>query len=136
VNAAVWGFIGVIVGGLITALSAYSAEWRQRRRQRSAARVTALIEIEEALEAIAMSEEAWAVGWNLVTWNETWAVIQGPLAESLVVDAFRQVRLAYGSMFLLQRGLQTIGGKKVTDSDTAFFAGIQQKLSVAHKVLK
>ncbi len=77
-DAAIWGFVGVIVGGLITALVAYSAEWRQRRHQRNAARVTALIEIEKALEAIAMSQEAWAEGWNLVTWNETWAGIRGP----------------------------------------------------------
>jgi hypothetical protein len=60
----------------------------------------------------------------------------GAVAESLVLDAFRLVRLAYGSMFLLKRGLQTIGGKKVTDNDTAFFAKIQSKLAAAHKVLQ
>lgn len=135
-SAAIWGFVGVIVGGVITALTGYSAEWRQHRRQREAARVTALIEIEEAQEAVTSSQEAWAVGWNLVTWNETWPAIREPLAESLALDAFRRVRLAYGSMFLLQRGLQTIGGKDVTDSDLAFFATIRPRLNAAHEVLK
>jgi hypothetical protein len=136
VSAAVWGIVGVIVGGVITAVSGYSAEWRQRRHRRAAARVTALIEIEEALEAIDLSEEAWAEGWNLVTWNETWQAIREPLAEFLALDSFRQVRLAYGSMFLLQRGLQTIGGQKVTDNDTAFLARIEPRLKSAHHVLE
>jgi hypothetical protein len=134
VSAALWGFIGVIVGGLITAGANYAAERRQLRRQRGAARATALIEIEESLEAIELMEKyhTWPVGWDLVTWNQTWAAIRDPLAGSLDVEPFRRVRLAYGSMFLLQHGLQAAGGNQLVESDAAFLERIRPRLDAAH----
>jgi hypothetical protein len=137
VSAAAWGLVGVVVGGLITAFANYAAEWRQRRRQRNAAQATALIEIEEAREAIKFSKEGdWAVGWNLVTWNESWKAIQESLAGSLCYEPFRLVRLAYGSMFLLQRALQTKGGEEVSCIDRVFFERVEPRLSDAHAVLE
>ena len=136
-SAAAWGLVGVVVGGLITAFANYAAEWRQRRRQRNAAQATALIEIEEAQEAIKFSKKGdWAVGWNLVTWNESWKAIQESLAGSLCYEPFRLVRLAYGSMFLLQRALQTVGGKSVNDLDLRFFAWVEPRLNDARAALE
>lgn len=134
-SSAAWGFVGVIVGGLITATSAYLAEWRTRRHQRGAAKSAALIEIEEAIRAIELSKDKWAVGWALVPWSQTWPAIQSPLADGLKREAFRRVRTAYGTMFLLQHGLMTVGGHELTDENRKFFCWAQCDLAAGQAAL-
>ena len=134
-NSAIWGLIGVVIGGLITAISTYLAEWRKRHHEGSVAQVAALIEIEEALRAIQLSRERWAIGWTLIPWNQTWPAIQAALADSLTREGFRSVRTAYGSMFLLQQGLVTIGGTETTDEDREFFGWAESDLEAAREAL-
>ncbi len=135
-NSAVWGFVGVIAGGVIAAATAYFAEWRQRKRLGKVAKATALTEVEEALLAIQSSSQGkWTIGWNLIPWYQTWRMIQGPLADYLDRDSFNAVRKAYGSMFRLQQGLRSVGGKPTSSQDSQFFRNIGPQLEAAQQIL-
>jgi hypothetical protein len=134
-NAAVWGFIGVVVGGLITAFSAYFTERRTRRHNAASARLTAQTEFDEAIKAIKDSKTNWAIGWELTPWDETWRVIQPYLAGDMDEDAFRVVRWAYGFLFRLEQGLKTAGGKDSSGS-SQFFADTTEAVLAAGTALK
>jgi hypothetical protein len=134
VTEAIFGLVGVVVGGLITAGTTYAVESNKRRREGRVAVVTALADINEALEAIGGS--TWPIGWNLTSWNESWNAIRPGLAIILKPKQFGVVGRAYGSMFRIQHGLQTKdGGATIETSDREFFGAARKNLDNANNEL-
>jgi hypothetical protein len=134
VSEAIFGLLGVVIGGVLTGVVTAWLEGRRERSEGEIARRIARSEIGQADEAIAEARKGhWPPGWH-PTWSQSWAAYRRPLAATTSDAEFEALATAYGAMQLLESGLLS-GQRDVTDDDLDFFGRVEESLRQAEKRL-
>jgi hypothetical protein len=132
------GFVGVVIGSLVTFGATYFFEWRREKADARAARGVARSELGEAAKAVedALSgpDPKWPPGWDRVGWSESWSTYRPVLAATMNDTDFTKLARAYLHMRLLQTGLA--GGERgFVEHDKAFLDDVKSALTEAKKAL-
>jgi hypothetical protein len=134
-SEAIFGLIGVVVGGVLTGLVSIWLDARHEASEGKIARKIAREEIERAEEAVSEARKGhWPPGWR-PTWSQSWAAYRRPLAATASDDEFVALAKAYGAMQLLESGLVT-GHRPITDDDRDFFNRVEKVLREGDEQLR
>lgn len=137
--AEVWiGFIGVVIGSLVTFGATYFFEWRREKADARAARGVVRSELAEAAKAVedALSgpDPKWPPGWATVGWSESWSTYRPVLSVSMKEADFTKLARAYLHMRLLQTGLAA-GEREFVEHDRSFLDNVTSAVSEARMVV-
>jgi hypothetical protein len=133
---AVFGLMGVVVGGLLTGVVAFYLERRREKQEAQVARSIARSELVEAARAIedALAGDEWPPGWDKMRWSESWLTNRRVLAATMEEGGFAKLARAYLDMQLLQTGLSA-GRRKFVEQDKTFLTTAKSHLSEARPFL-
>jgi hypothetical protein len=132
------GFVGVVIGGLVTFGATYLFERRRERRDARAARGVVRSELGEAKKAVEDifngPDPKWPPGWDRVGWSESWSTYRPVLAATMNDEDFSKLARAYLHMQLLQTGLAN-GERGLVEHDRAFLNDVKSALKQATEVV-
>jgi hypothetical protein len=132
--AAGWfGLAGVVLGGILTAGLTLYLDRSHRRRDADMARRLARSDLLAAERALSVTEtnlrraaadpqespredEQWPIGWERVTWSQSWAGYRHGLAMSMDDDGFGRLATAFGFIGQFQNALAA-SRRPFTDND-------------------
>lgn len=123
-SEAIWGFVGVLVGGGITWIIEI---WRARRSDTDAARVAARLvaaELETIDNVRTVGAPEFLEQKNLAMKQDAWVVHRTTLARELSDDGWRNVRRAYDALAAPQQssGSEKYVGEAYADAMAALEA--------------
>ncbi|MEV0084765.1 hypothetical protein [Saccharopolyspora sp. NPDC050642] len=135
-TAAIFGLVGVIIGGLLTGLVDFMLERRRERNDARAASKLLRSQLNDARTAVVVALEGreWPLGWNDKAWAQSWSVYWSALAGRMADDAFLKLAEAYNYMELLQRGLAD-GGRALSGNDEEFLNDVRKSIDAAEPLL-
>jgi gas vesicle protein len=141
--AAVFGLVGVLVGGLIASITSVYLASRREERDREAARRQEQMdlqrayrilrsELNEAVVAVtsALDTREWPTGWTRKAWSESWSKYRLTLAGGMDDKGFDAVASAYLYMGLLETGLAA-DKRPFVDTDEPFLRRVSQRIQPA-----
>ena len=133
-SEAIFGLVGVVVGGVLTGLVTVWLDGRHEASEGRVARRIARSEVDQAQQAITEARKGdWPAGWR-PTWSQSCAAYRRPLAATASDPDFAAIAAAYGSMQLLESGLLS-GRRAIDDADRKFFDDVEQSLRTAKEQL-
>ncbi len=135
-TAAIFGLVGVIVGGFLTGLVDFVLDLRRECNAARAASKLVRSQLKDARTAVVVALETreWPLGWNDKAWAQSWSVYCPVLAGRMADDAFLQLAEAYNYMELLQRGLAD-GGRALAGNDEKFLNDVRKSIDAAEPLL-
>jgi hypothetical protein len=131
VTEAVFGLLGVVVGGVLTGGVNL---WLERRREAAEARAARRLlraEVSDALAGVerALDEGKWPIAWKK-TWAQSWSTYRRPLAAGMPSRNFDAVAASYARMELLQAGFAAErDDRSLSSSDRDFLTDIKPHLA-------
>lgn len=133
---AIFGLVGVVVGGLLTGVVTLLLERRRENQEARVAQRIARSELGEAAKAVedALAAGEWPPGWDKKRWSESWSTNRRVLAATMEDDDFAKLARAYLHMELLQTGLAA-GKRKFVEQDRTFLTTVSSYLSEAERLL-
>ena len=137
VSETVAGFLGVLLGGIITGGVTYWMQWRRERREARGARRVVESEIDEATAALTAikGQEKWPPGW-IQHWSESWEAVRPALALDLSDDSFKRIAEAYLYMSRLETGLAGRPHRGFVETDGPFLEEVSNSLDEARAALR
>jgi hypothetical protein len=121
--AAGWfGLVGVVLGGILTAGLTLYLDHTHWRRDANMARRLARSDLHAAEHALSVTEtnlrragadppesprddQQWPIGWERVTWSQSWTGYRQGLAVSMDDDGFERLATAFGFIEQFQNAL-------------------------------
>jgi hypothetical protein len=136
VTEAVFGLIGVVVGGVLTGAVAYVLERRRETREARIARRIMRAQFGQALKAVddGLKGKNWPPGWDDKRWSDSWVAHRQALAAKMDDDDF--ATLAHGALYmeLLQVGFKK-DARPFGPRDKGFFEEVRSFVQDADQVL-
>jgi|SRR5919108_146914 hypothetical protein len=133
---AVFGLIGVVIGGFLTGLVSYLLEARREKKEARVARRLARSDLGEAEQAVsdALSGQGWPAGWTNKRWSDSWSAHRQPLAGAMNDNDFGKLARAALYVELLQVGLSA-GKRPFIEGDEQFLTAVATLIRDADRLL-
>jgi hypothetical protein len=136
VTEALFGLIGVVVGGVLTGAVAYVLERRRETREARIARRVMRAQFGQALKAVddGLKGKNWPPGWRDKRWSDSWVAHRQALAAKMDDDDF--ATLAHGALYmeLLEVGFRK-DPRPFGPNDEGFFEDVRNFVRDADEVL-
>jgi hypothetical protein len=133
---AIFGLLGVVVGGFLTGFVNYLLESRREKQEARVARRLARSELGEAGQAVndALAGQGWPAGWTTKRWSDSWSAYRRPLAATMNDNDFGELAQAALYVELLQVGLAA-GKRPFIEGDDEFLREVQAHVRDAGRLL-
>jgi type II secretory pathway pseudopilin PulG len=140
-EAGLFSVVGVIIGGLLTAVVTEFRDRSRAAREQRRASILAANDLRQAADAVRETQTnlrqpagEWPPGWDYVAWTRSWFSYREELADGLKPTAFQAVADAFASLVQLEKAL-TAGKRPFIDSDEEFITRVDTRITAAQTTL-